>query len=459
MITASIVTFNNSINDIKDLVNSLLQNNISKIYIVDNSHSKNLNIICKYSEKIEYIFGHGNIGYGAAHNIAIKKSIKLQAKYHAILNPDIILESGILDTLCSYLETNSNVGVIMPKMLDINGKTRTDICRLYPTPFDLIIRRFLSFKNLFLRQNSKYTLSFADYNKIIEGPLLSGSFLFARNSVLKKINGFDERFFMYFEDYDLCRRIGQNMRVVYYPKVSFIHLANRESLRNRKLLLIHIKSAFQYFNKWGWLFDKERTINNKLILKQFKNENNNQSNIPWYGGKIGSLLCEMICGVLSLSFIKAIATSFSYYIHEHVTWRRKLKNKGKHIRIHARTSIRNPQNLTMGNNVRITMDCCIWPEKNSKIIFGNDVLVGPGVKMFCGNHGNELNGIPMSFQARKEADIKIGNDVWIGANSVITSGVTIGNGAIVAAGSVVTKNVPENTIVGGVPAKTIKQRK
>lgn len=182
------------------------------------------------------------------------------------------------------------------------------------------------------------------------------------------------------------------------------------------------------------------------------------SQSPWYKGKIASLFSEIISGMFSLSFIKAIFTSFSYYIHEHVTWRRKLKNKGKHIRIHSRASIRNAQNITMGNNVRITMDCCIWAEQNSKIIFGNDVLVGPGVKMFCGNHGTALNGIPMSFQERKEADITIGNDVWIGANSVITSGVNIGNGAIVAAGSVVTKNVSENTMVGGVPAKIIKNR-
>jgi acetyltransferase-like isoleucine patch superfamily enzyme len=104
------------------------------------------------------------------------------------------------------------------------------------------------------------------------------------------------------------------------------------------------------------------------------------------------------------------------------------------------------------------MNCCIWAEKNSKIIFGDNVLVGPSVKMFSGNHGTKLNGNPMVYQERVEADIIIGNDVWIGANSVITSGVTIADGAVVAAGSVVTKNVPANTIVGGVPAKTIKIR-
>ncbi len=183
-----------------------------------------------------------------------------------------------------------------------------------------------------------------------------------------------------------------------------------------------------------------------------------QTSKPWYKGKIANLFSEIIGGIFSLSFVKAVFTSFSYYIHEHVTWRRKLKNKGKHIRIHARASIRNAQNISIGNNVRITMDCCIWAEQNSKISFGNNVLVGPGVKMFCGNHGIELNGTPITFQERKEADIIIGSDVWIGANSVITSGVTINDGAVVAAGSVVTKDVSENTIVGGVPAKIIKIR-
>lgn len=177
----------------------------------------------------------------------------------------------------------------------------------------------------------------------------------------------------------------------------------------------------------------------------------------WRQGKTKEMFNEVVSGIFSLSFIKAILSSFAYYIHEHVTWRKKIKHKGDY-RIHSRASIRNAHNIYLGNNVRITMDCCIWAEQNSKIVFGDNVLVGPGAKMFCGNHGTQLNGVPMVYQARTEKDITIGNDVWIGANSVITSGVTIGDGAIVAAGSVVTKNVPSNCIVGGIPAKVIKER-
>ena len=178
----------------------------------------------------------------------------------------------------------------------------------------------------------------------------------------------------------------------------------------------------------------------------------------WYKGKVLSIIGEIISSVFSFSFIKAILSSFFYYLHEHVAWRRHINSTSRNYRIHSRASIRNAQNIFLGDNVRITMDCCIWAEANSKIVFGDNILVGPGVKMFCGNHGIALNGIPMTFQVRTESDIIIGNDVWIGANSIITSGVRVNDGAIVAAGSVVTKEVPMNAVVGGVPAKVIKYR-
>jgi acetyltransferase-like isoleucine patch superfamily enzyme len=179
---------------------------------------------------------------------------------------------------------------------------------------------------------------------------------------------------------------------------------------------------------------------------------------PWYKGKVSGLMKEVFYSVFSLSFLKSILESFLYYIHEHVVWRRKIKGKPKLLRIHPTTSIRNAENIYFGKNVRITMNCCIWAEQNSKIFFGDNILIGPGVKIFCGNHGTKLCEIPMTYQERTESDITIEDDVWIGANSVITSGVIIGKGSVIAAGSVVTKNIPNNAIVGGVPAKIIKYR-
>lgn len=178
---------------------------------------------------------------------------------------------------------------------------------------------------------------------------------------------------------------------------------------------------------------------------------------PWYKGKIGFIFFEVFGGIFSLAFVKAVFSSFAYFLHEQVIWRKQVHHKGSY-RIHARTSVRNGKNVYLGDNVRITMDCCIWAGENSKITFGDNVLVGPGVKMMSTNHGTELGQGPMVFQERVEADINIGSDVWIGSNSVILKGIFIGDGAIVAAGAIVTKDVQPYTIVGGCPAKFIKNR-
>ena len=92
--------------------------------------------------------------------------------------------------------------------------------------------------------------------------------MFMRVDVLKKVNGFDERFFMYAEDLDLCRRIGEVSKTMYYPVVSIYHEYEKGSYKNKKLLKYHICSVIKYFNKWGWIFDKKRTLKNKECLEK-----------------------------------------------------------------------------------------------------------------------------------------------------------------------------------------------
>ena len=105
----------------------------------------------------------------------------------------------------------------------------------------------------------------------MEVPILSGCFIFSRISVLNEIEGFDKRYFMYMEDYDLCRKIGQKYKVVYYPEVKIFHEHGKASYKSKKLMMFHIKSAIKYFNKWGWFFDKERKIKNDEMRKRYKN--------------------------------------------------------------------------------------------------------------------------------------------------------------------------------------------
>ena len=104
----------------------------------------------------------------------------------------------------------------------------------------------------------------------MEVPSLSGCFMFMRVDVLKEVGGFDERFFMYAEDLDLCRRIGEASKTMYYPGVSIYHAYGKGSYKNRKLLKYHICSVVKYFNKWGWILDRKRTQINKVCLERLK---------------------------------------------------------------------------------------------------------------------------------------------------------------------------------------------
>ncbi len=169
-------------------------------------------------------------------------------------------------------------------------------------------------------------------------------------------------------------------------------------------------------------------------------------------------ISEVVRYTLSPRLLVSLANSFAYYIHEHVVWRAHIHAK-KGARIHATASIRNPQNVYVGRNSHINHLCCVWAGETSKVVLGDNVLMGPGVSLFSVNHGT-IKGQPMISQARQEATIVVGDDVWLGANSVITAGTTIANGVLVAAGTVVTHSISEeDVIVAGVPAKIIGQRK
>jgi len=166
---------------------------------------------------------------------------------------------------------------------------------------------------------------------------------------------------------------------------------------------------------------------------------------------------EVLRYVFSFTAIKCSISKNLWYIHDHIAPVAQMK-KGKTPRIHPTASLRCGENISMGDNSHINQYCCVWASKNSKIILGNNLLMGPGVKLFSSNHKAAL-GKPMTEQGWVEKDISIGNDVWLGANSVVVGGVKIGDGVVVAAGAVVTKDIPDNVIVGGVPAKIIKERR
>jgi GT2 family glycosyltransferase len=210
-----------------------------KIYIFDNQGSKELRSFC-LRNNFEYRSINKNIGFGAGHNFIFSESINYDG-YYLILNPDVYLYGEKLNKILNYLESNPSIGVLSPKLLNSDGSIQ-HICRNFPTPFNLFLRRLL-----------KSVKDYPDhaYDKNIFPQAIHGACLFIHSKTIKKVGGFDEKFFLYMEDIDLCRRVGKTNEIIMYSDVTAVHLHQKGSHKNLKLLILHLKSSFTYFKKWG----------------------------------------------------------------------------------------------------------------------------------------------------------------------------------------------------------------
>jgi hypothetical protein len=265
MINCSIVLYHNSVAEIASLVGNLRQSEVvGKIYLIDNSPKLDA---CFNKLTDNYIFNNKNVGYGTAHNTAIRQTIKQNIPYHLVLNPDVSFNPSILSEIEEFMNNNSDIGLLMPKIFYPSGEIQY-LCKLIPTPFDLIFRRFLP-KRWTQERTEKFELRSSGYNRVLDVPYLSGCFMFLRTEAIRKAGMFDERFFMYPEDIDLTRRIHGQYRTVFYPNVSIVHHHAHSSYVSTRMLFIHMVNMIKYFNKWGWVFDKERRIVNKEIINRY----------------------------------------------------------------------------------------------------------------------------------------------------------------------------------------------
>jgi maltose O-acetyltransferase len=129
-----------------------------------------------------------------------------------------------------------------------------------------------------------------------------------------------------------------------------------------------------------------------------------------------------------------------------------LLESGMNLRVKKGAEI--APNCCVGDNSELGSNCMI----QSFTTIGSNVIMGPDVKIYTRNHNSSSNTIPIQLQGKIQKKTVLGDDIWVGANVIILPGVTIGSHSIIAAGSVVTKNIEPYSIVGGVPAKLIKQR-
>ncbi|MFZ0662033.1 MAG: acyltransferase [Acidobacteriaceae bacterium] len=135
----------------------------------------------------------------------------------------------------------------------------------------------------------------------------------------------------------------------------------------------------------------------------------------------------------------------------------RLKSCGKRVKISPTAFFKFPGQIEIGDDTFINHLCSIWASPHGRISIGRDVLLGPGTTIVSSNHGIAASEL-IRVQPGEDADVRIGNDVWIGAHAVVTPGVSIGDGCVVGAGAVVTADLPPNSICAGVPARVIGHR-
>ncbi|QTE21501.1 glycosyltransferase [Polaribacter cellanae] len=249
-ITASIVLYNENLEELTKTVNCFLNIPLKKkLFLIDNTPKKKFQNIFKH-EDITYIATGKNIGFGAGHNVVIN-SIKEVSNYHLILNPDVFFETNVILNLIKELEANDSLAMIAPKVLFPNGKHQYS-CRRYPLISELLARRFFFLKSFFKQVIFKGTYRDKNLNKPFFAEYITGCFHLYNTEDFIKLNGFDERYFLYMEDVDICKKIDAlGKKKLYYPNEEIVHVLKQGSSKNINLFLRHISSAIKYFSKWG----------------------------------------------------------------------------------------------------------------------------------------------------------------------------------------------------------------
>ena len=257
-LSVTIVTYKTDYNLLIGAIQSIIdENSLSYIVVADNDSGENYFNNLKLSLQhmnIDVISTHKNGGYGFGHNYAEK--FCPDSKFHLIMNADIVVHKGSLKKMINYMKKESDIALLSPKILNPNGSIQY-LNKRAPTVLDLFLRRILTkpLKNVrfFKRRLHHYEKRDIGYDHSYDLPLISGCFMLIVRKVFKNIKGFDESYFMYFEDFDLCKRIGvQGYRISYLSNSMVTHYWERGSAKNLKLFVSLVRSAIIYFNRWGW---------------------------------------------------------------------------------------------------------------------------------------------------------------------------------------------------------------
>lgn len=203
----------------------------SEIIVVDNASGDNSQlIVCQDFPEVTWIGLKSNIGFGKACNVGGRRA---QGQYLLLINPDTIVSRNTLDACTDFLDSHPSAGMVGPKILNTDGTLQASCRRSFPSP-SVAFYHFSGLSRLFPSSEKfgRYNLTFMDPDTSAPVDAVSGSFMFMRRELFIKLGGFDEQFFMYGEDIDLCRRVREEgSEVWYHPQTQIVHFKGKSSAK------------------------------------------------------------------------------------------------------------------------------------------------------------------------------------------------------------------------------------
>ncbi len=230
----------------------------SRVFVVDNGDASSADVARSATAafdapgaSIELVSGHGNVGYGRANNLVLQR---LDSDFHLVMNPDVELDAESIVASIEAMRADPDIGLVAPDVRGASGE-RQYLCKRYPTLWVLFLRGFAPAP---LRRACAQALDRYEMRDVIGErpyapvPLASGAFMVVRTALFRQLGGFDPRFFMYFEDYDLSLRVGREAKVAFVPAARIVHHGGEAARKGPRHMSWFVRSAWCFFATHGW---------------------------------------------------------------------------------------------------------------------------------------------------------------------------------------------------------------
>lgn len=465
------------------------------VVVIDNgSHDGSAAMVRCQFPQVRLIETERNLGFAQANNLAAEA---VRTHWLLLLNPDTELRPGSVDALIAFAEEHSDHGIYGGRTVFADGSDNVASCWNRPTAWSVTCRA-LGLSSLFPASPVFNFEGIGSWRRdsVREVGYVVGCFLLIRRELWEALHGFDASYWMYGEDCDLCIRAERmtGKRPIITPNAEIVHHVGRSAPDlTRRAILITKSRATLIRRHWpvglrhyGLFMEAmgvclramavwpsirlpgaaDRVSRRGIDWTQVWSERSDwlpgwptESAAPQQRRRIGRLErgLRLIGGILDPRAWAHLLKVINFWNYTHVSQKRRLIHGGN-LHMSPTVHLANAERIIIGANATLATGAMLWAGENARIMIGDNALIGPNALVTCSRYGSDP-GMPMTNQTITDADVRIGNDVWIGGGAIVLPGVVVGDGAIIAAGAVVTHDVPAMQIVAGVPATAIGTRK